>query len=166
MIPTVTVSLSAAETTLSASPTTAPRVSTPCANVAGRDVCRVIQQCPHSSPNRVLAGAGVGRGQGLVKKLAKTGSGRGQVLARKLTEAGIGRGQSIPSSQVKKQEGHRGHTDTHTSANLPLPVTMNLDNQGPPVNYSKTASRPPQRVTTTPDDLEMCDMQIKVAAHK
>ena len=103
MIPTVTVSSSAAEMTLSALPTT-PRVSTSCANVAGRDVCRVIQQHPHSSPNRVLAGAGVGRGQGLAKKFTKAGGGRGQVLARKLTEAGIGRGQSIPSSQVKKQE--------------------------------------------------------------
>ena len=42
MIPTVTVSSSAAEMTLLASPTTAPRVSTSCANVAGRDVHRVI----------------------------------------------------------------------------------------------------------------------------
>ena len=72
---------------------------------------RVIQQCPHSSPNRVLAGAGVGRGHILVKKLTKTGSGRGQVLARKLAEAGIGRGQSIPSPQVKKPEEGRRHAD-------------------------------------------------------
>ena len=42
MIPTVTVSSSAAETTLFALPTTAPRVSTSCANVAGRDFHRVI----------------------------------------------------------------------------------------------------------------------------
>ena len=162
MIPTVTVSSSAAEMTLSALLTTAPRVSTSCANVAGRDVCRVIQQHPHSSPNRVLAGAG--RGQILAKKLTKTGSGRGQVLARKLAEAGIGRGQSIPSSQVKKPEEGRRHADAHTSANLPLPITMNLDHQGPPVTYSEAASRPPQRVTTSPDELEMCDVQIKVAA--
>ena len=65
------------------------------------------------SPNRVLAGAGVGRGQGLAKRLMKTGSGRGQVLARRLTEAGVGRGQSIPSSQVKKQEEGRGQADAH-----------------------------------------------------
>ena len=114
----------------------------------------------------MLAGAGVGRGQGLAKKLVKTGSGRGQVLARKLAEAGIGRGQSVPSSQVKKQEEGRGHADACTSANLPPPITMNLDHQGPPVTYSEVASRPPQRVTTTPDDLEMCDVQIKVAAHE
>ena len=158
MIPTVTVSSSAAEMTLLASPTTAPRVSTSCANVAGRDVCRVIQQHPHSSPKRALAGAGVGRGQGLAKKLVKAGGGRGQVLARKLTEAGDGRGQSVPSSQVKKQEECREHTDASTSANLPLPITMKLDHQGPPVTYSEVASRPPQRVTTTLDDLQMCDM--------
>ena len=50
MIPTITVSSSAAETTLSASPRTTPRVSTSCANVAGGDVCRMIQQHPHSFP--------------------------------------------------------------------------------------------------------------------
>ena len=166
MIPTVTVSSSAAEMTLSALPTTAPRVSTSCANVAGRDVCRVIQQHPHSSPNRVLAGAGVGRGQILAKKLTKTGGGRGQILVKKLAEAGIGRGQSFPSSQVKKPEEGRGHTDACTSANLPPPVTMNLDHQGPPVTYSEVASRPPQRVTTSPDELEMCNVRIKVAAHE
>ena len=42
MMPTITVSSSVAETTLSASPRTTPRVSTSCANVAGGDVCRVI----------------------------------------------------------------------------------------------------------------------------
>ena len=114
----------------------------------------------------MLAGAGVGRGQGLAKKLTKAGGGRGQVLARKLMEVGIGRGQSIPSSQVKKQEECRECTDTHTSANLPLPITMKLDHQGPPVTYSEVASRPPRRVTTTLNDLEMCDMWVKVAAHE
>ena len=58
-IPTVTVSSSAAETTLLALPTMAPRVSISCANVAGRDVHRVIQQSLHSSPNRALAGPGL-----------------------------------------------------------------------------------------------------------
>ena len=63
-----------------------------------------VRQHPHSSPNRVLAGVGVGRGQGLAKRLVKTGGGRGQVLARKLMEVGGGRGQSVPSSQAEKQE--------------------------------------------------------------
>ena len=78
----------------------------------------------------------------------------------------FGRGQSIPLSQIKKQEACRGHTNACTSANLPPPITMKLDHQCPPVTYSEVASRPPSRVTTTPDDLEMCNMWIKVAAHE
>ena len=97
----------------------------------------------------------------------KTAGARGQVLARKLMQKQAVTGASpSPTSQAKKQEEGRGHADACTSANLPPPITMNLDHQGPPVTYSKVASRPPQRVTTTPDDLEMCDVQIKVAAHK
>ena len=59
-IPTVTVSSATAETTLSASPNTAPRISTSCSNVTGGDVCRVIQQHLQSPSNKTLAGAGVG----------------------------------------------------------------------------------------------------------
>ena len=58
----VTVFPSAAETTLSSSPTTAPRISTSSSNIARGDVHRVIQQDLAPSPNRVLAGSGVGRG--------------------------------------------------------------------------------------------------------
>ena len=99
-----------------------------------------------------------------MKKLTKTGGGRGQVLVGKLTGAGVGRGQSIPSSQVRRPEEGRRHADAHTGANLPPPITMHLDHQGPPVTYSEVASRPPQRVTTSPDELEMCDMWVKVTA--
>ena len=59
-MPTVTVLSSTAETTLSSSPKMAPRISTSSSNVTGGDVCRVIQQHPTSSPNRALAGVGVG----------------------------------------------------------------------------------------------------------
>ena len=115
----MTVSSSAAETTLSALPTMAPRVSTSCANVAG-DVHRVTQQCPHSSPNRTLAGAGVGRGsaqklarassgigQILVEMLTKTGGRRGQILAGKFVGASVGREQSapLPPSKEARREG-------------------------------------------------------------
>ena len=62
-VPTVTVSSSAAETTLSSSPNMAPRISTSSSNVTGGDVHRVIWQHLPSSPNRTLAGAGVGRSQ-------------------------------------------------------------------------------------------------------
>ena len=93
-----------------------------------------------------------------MKKLAKTSGGRGQILAKKLMDASVGRGQSIPSPQVRRPEEGRRHADACTSANLPPPITMHLDHQGPPVTYSKAASRPPQRVTTSPDELEMCDV--------
>ena len=61
-MPTVTVFPSAAKTILSSSPNTAPRISTSSSNVTGGDVHRVIWQNPASSPNRALAGSGVGRG--------------------------------------------------------------------------------------------------------
>ena len=77
MIPTITVSSSVVETTLSTSPRSTPRVSTSSANVAGGDVWRVIQQCPLTSPNMALIGAGVGRGNVIAKKLMKVGIGKG-----------------------------------------------------------------------------------------
>ena len=61
-VPTVTVSSSTAETTLSSSPIVAPRLSTSCSNMMGGDVCRVVWQHPHSPPSRILATAGAGRG--------------------------------------------------------------------------------------------------------
>ena len=150
MIPTITVSSSAAETTLSALPRLTPMVSTSSANVTG-DVHKVIQQHPLSSPNTVLIGAGVGQDQ---------------VLAKKLMKAGVGKGQSIPSSKAMGPEEHRRHVDASTSADIPQPIAMKLDHQGPPVSYSDVASRPLQRETITKDTLWMCDVQMKAAAHK
>ena len=72
----------------------------------------------------------------------------------------------IPLPQVRRPEEGRRHTDARTSANLPPPITMHLDHQGPPVTYSEAASRPPQRVITSPDELEMGDVQIKTGAHE
>ena len=60
MVPTVTISLSAAETTLSALPRLSPRVSTSSTSTVGRDVWRVIQQHPPTSANKALVWAGVG----------------------------------------------------------------------------------------------------------
>ena len=53
-----------------------------------------------------------------------------------------------------------------TSADMPLPITMKLDHQGPPVSYSKAASRPPQKETVTEDTACMCDVWMRDAAHK
>ena len=56
--------------------------------------------------------------------------------------------------------------DASTSVDIPQPIVMKLDCQCPPVSYSDTASRPPQRETMTKDTLQMCDVQMKTAAHK
>ena len=155
-IPTVTVSSTTVETTLLASPKMAPRISTSCGNVTQGDICTVIQQHPHPSPNRALAGVGVGRGltrkpmrlsgsrgQMLVEMLTNKGMDRGQALAGKLGGTSVGRGQSAPSPPVRRPEQKERQVGTHTEASLPPPVTMHLDHQGPPVTYSEAASRLP-----------------------
>ena len=98
-----------------------------------------------------------GRGQVLAEMLTKAGGGRGQT-AGKLGGTSIGRGQSAPSPPVRRPEDRGRCTDTHTKASLPPPITMHLDHQGPPVTYSKAASRSPQRVVAPPPDLSMCDV--------
>ena len=141
----MTVFPSAAETTLSSSPTTAPRISTSSSNVTGGDVCRVIWQDPAPSPNRVLAGSGVGRGA--ARRPAKQSTGRGQGLAGMLADSArrAGRGQSTPSPPVGRSGQGERRTSTHTETGLPPAVTMQLDHQGPAVTYSEAASRPPWR---------------------
>ena len=156
----------------------APRISTSCSNVPQGDVCRVIQQHPHSHINRTLVGAGVGRGsarkpmrvsgsrgQKLAKMLTKIGGDRGQMLAAKLGETSVGRGQSVPSPPVRRS-GQRGRqVDVHTKAGLPPPITMHLDPQGPPVTYSEAASRSLQ-TTVISSELPVYDMWLKIAACK
>ena len=175
-IPTVTVSSTTAEITLSALPNTAPRISTSCGNVTGGDVRRVIQQCLHSPPNKTLAGAGVGRGsarravrlsgsrgQKLVKMLTELGSERGQTLATKFKGTSAGRGQSIPSPPVGRPEQRGRQVDARTEASLPPPITMHLDHQGPPVTYSEATSRSPQRMVIS-SELPVYSMRLKIAA--
>ena len=176
-IPTVTVSSSAAETTLLALPNTAPRISTSCSNMTGGDVYRVIWQHLHPQSSRTLAGAGVGwgsarrptkgsagRGQVLVSMLTEKGGNRGWELAAKLKGTSAGRGQSIPSPPVGRAEQRGRQADTHTKASLPPPITMHLDHQCLAVTYSKATSRPPQRTVVSSDELAECDVCIKMAA--
>ena len=59
-VPTITISSSVVETTLSASPKSSPRVSTSSTSTVGRDMQRVIQQHPPTSVNKALVQAGVG----------------------------------------------------------------------------------------------------------
>ena len=165
-IPTVTVSSTTAETTLLALPNMAHRISTSCSNVTGGDIHRVIQQHPHSPSNKTLAGAGVGRGlarrpargsagrgQVLVEMLTDKGGDRGQALAAKLEGTSAGRGQSVPLPPVGRPEQRGRQADAHTKASLPPPITMHLDCQGPPVTYSKAASRLPWRTVVSSSEL-------------
>ena len=81
-------------------------------------------------------------------------------------KAGICKGWFIPSSKAMRPEEHGGHTDASTSVNIPLPITMRLDCQNPPVSYSEVASRPPQSETITQGTLMMCDVWEKTVAHE
>ena len=178
-IPTVTVSSAPAETTLSASPNTAPRISTSCSNVTGGDICRVVRQHPQLPLNKTLAGAGVGRGlarrsaresgsrgQTLADMLTDKGGDKGQALAAKLEGASGGRGRSVPSPPVGRPEQKGRQADTRTEANLLPPVTMHLDHQGPSVTYSEATSRPPRRTVISSQELSECDVRFKIAAHE
>ena len=109
----VTVFPSAAETTLSSSPNTAPRISTSSSNVTGGDVHRVIRGNPASSPNRALARSGVGRGA--VRRPTKQSTGRGQGLAGMLVDSGsgAGRGWSAPLA-TRREVRARGKMDKHS----------------------------------------------------
>ena len=85
------------------------------------------------------------------------------MIAKKLTKiAGIGKGQPGPLSNVpretREQEGDKRYMDAGVSVDLPLPIVMKLDPQGPPVSYAEAASRPPQRKGVTKDTTCMCDV--------
>ena len=162
----VTVFSSAAETTLSSSLTTAPRVSTSSSNIIGGDVRRVIQQDPAPSPNRVLARSGVGRGA--VRRPTKQSTGRGQGLTGMLADSArrAGRGQSTPSPPVGRSGQGERWTSTRIETGLSPAVMMQLDHQGPAVTYSEAASRPPQRAGIPSSKLMSGDVHLKLAACK
>ena len=162
----VTVFPSAAKTTLSSLPNTAPRISSSSSNVTGGDVHRVIWRNLASSPNRALAGSGVGRGA--ARRPTKQSTGRGQGLATMFVDSasGAGSGQSAPSPPIGRSEQGERWTSTHTESGLPPAVTMQLDHWGPVVTYSEAASRPPQRTVIPSPELVLGDMRLKLAACK
>ena len=162
----VTVFPSAAETSLSSLPTTAPRISTSSSNVTGGDVHRVIRWDPASSPNRVLAGSGVGRGA--AGRPAKQSTGRGQGLAGMLVDSarGAGRGQSAPLPPIGRSGQGERWTNTRTKSGPPPVVMMQLDHQGPVVTYLDATSRPPQRAGIPSSKLMSGDMHLKLAARE
>ena len=86
--------------------------------------------------------------------------------AKKLMKVGVGKGWSIPLAKAMGPEECKRYVDVRTSADTPPPITMKLDCQGPPVSYSKAASRPSQRETVTKDTVHMCNVWMRDAAHK
>ena len=129
-------------------------------------MCRVIQQNPASSPNRVLAGSGVGRDA--ARRPTKQSTGRGQGLAGMLVDSarGAGRGQSTPSPPVGRSGQGERWTSTRTESGLPPAVMMQLDHQGPAVTYLEAASRPPQRAGIPSSELTLGIVHLKLAAHE
>ena len=115
----MTVFPSAADTTLSSSATTAPRISTSSSNVVEGDVRRVIRRDQAPSPNKVLARSGVGRGT--ARRPVRQSTGRGQGLAGMLADSAgrVGRGRSTPSPPVGRSGQGKRWTSTHTETGLP-----------------------------------------------
>ena len=97
-----TVFPSAADTTLSSSATAAPRISTSSSNVVEGDVRRVIRRDQAPSPNKVLAGSGVGRGTAMKPVRQSTGRGQGLVAMLADSARGVGRGRSAPSATCRE----------------------------------------------------------------
>ena len=161
-----TVFLSAADTTLSSSATTAPRISTSSSNVVEGDIHRVIRRDQAPSPNKVLAGSGVGRGT--ARRPVKQSTGRGQGLAGMLVgSAGrVGRGRSTPSPPVGRSGQGKRRTSTRTKTGLSPAVTMQLDHQGPAVTYSEAASRPPRRTEAPSSESMPGDVHLKLVARE
>ena len=164
-VPTVTALSSAAETTLSSSPNTAPRISTSSRNVTGEDVRRVIRRHPTSSLNRALVGAGTGRGS--TKRPTEHSAGRGQGLAGMIAgNVSAGRGRSAPSPPVGRSQQRERQASSRIESGHSPAVTMHLDPQGPTDTYSEAASRPPRRAVAPPPELPVCDMRLKLAARE
>ena len=60
------------------------------------------------------------------------------------------------------QEGDRRLVDAGVSVNLPPPVVMKLDSQGPPISYAQAASKQPKN-TITKESVRLCDIRVRDA---
>ena len=57
-----------------------------------------------------------------------------------------------------KQERDKEVADAGVSADLPLPIVMNLDLQGPPVSYMDATSKLPKKKSVTEYSMYLCDV--------
>ena len=161
-----TVFPSAADTTLSSSATTAPRISTSSSNVVEGDIRRVMRQDRAPSPGGVLAGSGIGGGT--ARRPMRQSTGRGQGLAGMLADSAgrVGRGRSAPSPPVGRSGQGKRWTSTRTKTGPSPVVTMHLDHQGPAVTYSEATSRPPRRTEAPSSESTPGDVRLKLAARE
>ena len=56
------------------------------------------------------------------------------------------------------QEGDRRLVDAGVSVDLPPPVVMKLNSQGPPMSYTQAASKQPKKKTVTEESVCLCNI--------
>ena len=129
---------------------------------------RVIRQSPASSPNRVLARIGVGRGS--VRKPTKRKhwvGAKGWLACSRASASGAGRGRSIPSPPVgRSEQGERTGKQLYRAQSFSQLSRCNWDRQGPAVTYSEAASRPPQRKVIPSPEFTSGGVRLKLAARE
>ena len=78
---------------------------------------------------------------------------------------GTGKGHADPSPSVSRiletQERDKKFADARVSADLPLPIVMNLDPQGPPVSYVDATSKLPKKKSVIEDSVHLCNVWLR-----
>ena len=82
------------------------------------------------------------------------------MIAGKLQKhGGTGKGSAGPLPSVLRilgtEERAKEFADAGVSADLPPPIVMNCDLQGPPVSYMDTTSKPPKKKSIMEDCASM-----------
>ena len=80
------------------------------------------------------------------------------MIAEKIQkQGGIGRGCVDPPPSVVRipttQEAEKKFVDTAVSMDLPPPIVMKLDSQGPPVSYTDATTKPPKKKSNPEDSV-------------
>ena len=56
---------------------------------------------------------------------------------------------------------HKKFADAEVSADLPPPIMMKLELQGPPASYADAASKSPNKKSNTEDSVHLCDVWLR-----
>ena len=108
----------------------------------------MVWQRPSTSANAALVDAGVGQGQVTAEKLWVHG------------HAGKGCVDPLPSMLriLGTQERDKKFADAGVSVDLPLPIMMNLDQQGSPMSYVDATSKLPKKKNVMEGSVHLCDV--------